>query len=265
MYIDKETKRGYNEYLNMNHNEGEQTFMDVGLLILEAGDHYGINEPEKEVAVHLIAGEVTIAFGDKEERINRPDPFDFAPYCLLLPRGIPAAITAHGASELYIQKTKNDRDYEPKLYTPQDIHTWARGVDELEGTMRRDVRTVFDYETRPDSHMVLGEVVNPGGKWSSYPPHHHPQPEVYFYYFEHPEGFGAAWNGDGKVYTTSHHGLLIINNDKSHQQVMAPGYPCMYIWGIRHLPDHPWEKTRIDDEEHLWLLEENPQYWKAKE
>ncbi len=49
MYIDKETKRGYNEYLNMNHNEGEQTFMDVGLLILEAGDHYGINEPEKRL------------------------------------------------------------------------------------------------------------------------------------------------------------------------------------------------------------------------
>jgi 5-deoxy-glucuronate isomerase len=39
----------------------------------------------------------------------------------------------------------------------------------------------------------------------------------------------------------------------------------MYIWGIRHLPGNPWEKTRIDDEEHTWLLADNPEYWKPGE
>ena len=30
-----------------------------------------------------------------------------------------------------------------------------------------------------------------------------------------------------------------------------------YAWGIRHLPGDPWKKTRIDDEEHLWLWKED--------
>ena len=50
--------------------------------------------------------------------------------------------------------------------------------------------------------MVLGEVVNLPGKWSSYPPHHHPQPECYFYRFDKPMGFGAGW-GNGEIYETS--------------------------------------------------------------
>ena len=45
--------------------------------------------------------------------------------------------------------------------------------------------------------------------------------------------------------------------DKMHSQVTAPGYSCCYAWGIRHLPGNPWDKTRIDDEEHLWLLEDD--------
>ncbi len=265
MYFDKKTVRGYNSYLKLDENNGENTFMDVGLLVLGTGDEYTIEEPDKETAVHLICGEAMIQFDDVEEKITRPNPFDYAPYCLLLPKGKQARLTGIASCEFFIQKTMIDHTYPVHLYKPEEIDTWARGVSELDGTMRRDVRTVFDYETRPDSNMVLGEVVNPGGIWSSYPPHHHPQPEVYFYYFQHPEGFGAGWNGGSKVYTVRHHGLLVINNDKSHQQVMAPGYPCMYIWGIRHLPGNPWEKTRIDDEEHTWLLADNPEYWKPGE
>jgi 5-deoxy-glucuronate isomerase len=57
--------------------------------------------------------------------------------------------------------------------------------------------------------MVLGEVVNLPGKWSSYPPHGHPQPEVYFYHFEKPQGFGAGWV-NGEVHELHHNGCAII-------------------------------------------------------
>ncbi len=49
---------------------------------------------------------------------------------------------------------------------------------------------MFDLDNAPQSNLVMGEVFNQPGRWSSYPPHHHPQPEVYYYQFEHPEGFG---------------------------------------------------------------------------
>ena len=55
-------------------------------------------------------------------------------------------------------------------------------------------------------NMVLGEVLNHPGKWSSYPPHHHPQPEVYFYRFDYPDGFGAGF-ANGEIYKTRHNGM----------------------------------------------------------
>ena len=62
--------------------------------------------------------------------------------------------------------------------------------------MVRTVRTVFDYENAPYSNMVNGEVINHQGSWSSYTPHSHPQPEVYYYRFQREEGFGACFIGD---------------------------------------------------------------------
>ena len=103
--------------------------------------------------------------------------------------------------------------------------------------------------------MVLGEVFNQPGRWSSYPPHHHPQPEVYFYRFDYPDGFGAGF-ANGEIYKTGHNGLSIINHG-FHSQVAAPGYALCYAWGIRHLDGDPWIKTRIDDPEHSWLWKED--------
>ena len=53
MYMDKEVKRGYNEYLRLDEGEGKDGMMDVALLVMEAGDTYTIEEADKEVACLL--------------------------------------------------------------------------------------------------------------------------------------------------------------------------------------------------------------------
>ncbi len=111
------------------------------------------------------------------------------------------------------------------------------------GCIKRDVRTCFDLDNAPYSNMVLGEVVNLPGKSSSYPSHHHPQPEVYFYRFDRPIGFGAGW-ANREIYETHHNGLAIIT-DKMHSKVTAPGYSCCYAWSIRHLPGNPWARPAL--------------------
>ena len=73
---------------------------------------------------------------------------------------------------------------------------------------------------------------------------------------EHESDINLISGANGEIYETHHNGLAIIT-DKMHSQVTAPGYSCCYAWGIRHLPGNPWDKTRIDDEEHLWLLEDD--------
>ena len=232
-------KAGYNAYIDAAADD-MGTQMDVGLLVLEPGDTYRIEEVEKECAVLLFSGDVTFGWNGEAVRGARPDCFRYEAYCLLAPRKTPITLTAHSHSELYIQKTLNDRDYTPVLYTPETVQTQHAGANgELMGCMRREIKTFFDYDNMPQSNMVLGEVLNFPGKWSSYPPHHHPQ------------GFGAGF-ANGEIYKTGHNGLAVITSG-FHSQTAAPGYAMCYAWGIRHLDGDPWKKTRIDDPEHEWL------------
>lgn len=246
-----ELKRGYNTYIDASADD-MGTQMDIGLLVMEPGDSFTIREPEKECAVLLFAGSVTYSWNGQILEADRPDCFYHEAYCLLAPRNTEIQLTAHAHSELYIQKTRNDRDYEPVMYTPDTVQVQHAGAaGELLGCMRREIKTFFDYENAPFSNMVLGEVLNFPGKWSSYPPHHHPQPEVYFYRFDYPEGFGVGFAND-EIYKTGHNGCAVINHG-FHSQAAAPGYAMCYAWGIRHLEGDPWQKTRIDDPEHAWL------------
>lgn len=255
-YFNRNTElaNGYNTYIDLERDDlGTQ--MDVGLLVLDAGESYTFNESEKEIAVLLFAGKVTLAWNGKTAECERPDCFHYEAYCLHAGCGTKIIVTAESHSELYIQKTLNSKPFEAVLYTPETVqvqHAGAKG--ELMGCMRREIKTFFDYENAPYSNMVLGEVLNFPGKWSSYPPHHHPQPEVYFYRFDYPHGFGAGF-ANGEIYQTGHNGLAVINHG-FHSQTAAPGYAMCYAWGIRHLDGDPWQKTRIDDPEHEWL-------WKA--
>ena len=254
-YFEKEAAPGYNPYIDAAVDDiGTQ--MDVGLLVLEAGQSFFAFESEKEVAVLLLSGQVTYRWDGHEVEADRPDCFRHEAYCLLAPRGTHIALTAKGHSELYIQKTVNPDHYEAVMYLPETVqvqHAGAKG--ELMGCMRREIKTFFDYDNAPFSKMVLGEVLNFPGKWSSYPPHHHPQPEVYFYRFDHPQGFGAGF-ANGEIYKTGHNGLSVITSG-FHSQAAAPGYAMCYVWGIRHLEGDPWKKTRIDDPEHAWLWKDD--------
>ena len=69
-------------------------------------------------------------------------------------------------------------------------------VGKFGNVAKRRVNTIFDHDISPESNMVLGEVLNDRGNWSGYLPHRHPQPETYFFKFDHPEGFGASFVGD---------------------------------------------------------------------
>ena len=252
-YLNKnaELKRGYNPYLDTAIDD-MGTQMDVGLLILEAGDTYTYQDEAKEAAILLFSGSVTFDWNGSTVRADRPDCFHHEGTCLLASCGTRVTLTALSHSELYLQATVNPEPYTPVLFTPDSVQVQHAGANgELMGCMRREIKTFFDYDNAPFSNMVLGEVLNFPGKWSSYPPHHHPQPEVYFYRFDYPDGFGAGF-ANGEIYKTGHNGLAVINHG-FHSQAAAPGYAMCYAWGIRHLDGDPWKKTRIDDEEHAWL------------
>lgn len=255
MYIKNSiTKTGLNPYLHIEKEKGRDVGMDVALLVLERGETYTECEAKKESAFLLFSGTADFCADDSEWRVHRDSEFTQEASCLHVCAGTHVVIRAHEHCEIYVQRVINETHFDTKCYLPEDVLVQRAGVTELQGTMRRNIKTIFDLENAPYSNMVLGEVLNFPGKWSSYPPHFHPQPEVYFYRFDKPQGFGVGF-ANGDVHQTGHNGLLVIEHG-FHSQAAAPGYGLCYVWGIRHLPEDPWAKTRIDEPEHLWMMQE---------
>ncbi len=229
--------------------------MDIKIKILNKGESVTICEEDNETAILLISGDVEFKFDGQTKSVKRENQFVDRASCVHFARKNEVTVTANEASKILIEQTDNENDFGCKWYGPEDLLLQEFGKDQWNGTAHRQVLTVFDYENAPYSNLVLGEVIHKPGCWSSYPPHYHPQPEVYYYEFDKPQGFGVGFNGDD-CYKVENQGVLCITPMKTHQQVAAAGYSMCYVWMIRHLDGDPWIKTRIDDPKHKWLLNE---------
>lgn len=230
--------------------------MTIRVKKFNIGEVFTVESDSLETACLILYGDADISWLDNTENMKRATPFVKEPYCLHVPKCIKIEIKANAPTEILIQQTDNDRDFEPVFYKPDMILYQEFGKGQWGGTGHRICSTVFDYDNAPYSNMVLGEVFNQPGKWSSYPPHHHPHPEVYYYQFDKPQGFGACFIGDN-CFKSTQGSASFITDGNDHQQVVAPGYEMCYIWMIRHIDGDPWYKTtRFYAEEHEWLTKE---------
>ena len=226
---------------------------DIYCMKMKAGDVRTFFSDRDEQAILLLEGDVVYGFDGYEERAVRNNVFDDGMYVLHISKDTKAVVTAKKDSELLIQVTDNDRVFPPKLYRPEDCSDVICGEGLCRGTCVRLVRTAFDHRNAPYSNMVMGEVISNQGGWTSYVPHWHPQPEVYYYRFDKPQGFGAGFAGS-EVFKVEDGSFLAIPGGVTHPQSSAPGYRMYYVWMIRHLPGDPWT-DRIEDPDHTWLYD----------
>ncbi len=249
-------KNGYNRIISESKKQENTTMMNFGILRFEKGQTYK-NSSEEERAFLLLKGQIKVFFDSEQETVSRNSYFDESPICLHVPKMTNVEIIANANAEIALISTKNEEFFLPKLY--ESVENEYRGKGTMQETATRIVRTIFDKSKSPNSKMVLGEVVNYPGKWSSYPPHHHPQPEIYHYRFLPENGFGFATLGDD-VYKVKNGDTVKILNDKVHPQVSAPGYAMYYIWIIRHLDGNPYIKP-VFEAEHTWVMEKDALIW----
>lgn len=225
--------------------------MNVTVYRMKAGEERAFLREKEEMAVLLVTGDVTFSWNGQTKTGHRDSFIEEGPYCLHTPKGVAVTVRANFDSEVLVQTTENLRNFDPVFYRPEDCRDDIFGLDVFDNKMKRTVRTVFDYKNAPYSNMVNGEVINHQGGWSSYPPHHHPQPEVYYYRYERPEGFGACFLGD-EVYKIKDGSCACIPGGVTHPQVTAPAFPMYYCWMIRHLEGNPWT-DRIVDPRYTWI------------
>lgn len=227
--------------------------MNISVLQMKSGDIKHLCNNTEETAILLLKGTLCYQWQGKTETVKRADCFQELGYCLHVPKGVCVQLTAEADCEVLLQATANDKDFEPVFYRPEDCRDETFGEGVLDNTAVRKVRTFFDYDNAPYSNMVLGEIVSNPGSWSSYLPHSHRQPEVYYYRFDHPNGFGACFIGED-VFKATDGSFCAIPGGMMHPQVTAPGYRMFYVWMIRHLDGDPWT-DRVLDPKHVWLLE----------
>ena len=225
--------------------------MNITVYRMKAGEERAVLREKEEMAVLLVTGDVTFSWNGQTKTGHRDSFIEEGPYCLHTPKGVAVTVRANFDSEVLVQTTENLRNFDPVFYRPEDCRDDIFGLDVFDNKMKRTVRTVFDYKNSPYSNMVNGEVINHQGGWSSYTPHHHPQPEVYYYRYERPEGFGACFLGD-EVYKIKDGSCACIPGGVTHPQVTAPAFPMYYCWMIRHLEGNPWT-DRIVDPRYTWI------------
>lgn len=224
--------------------------MDFGLIRLRAGQRFDWRQGE-EVAILLIEGDVEFFSKEIRGEGKRYSLVDENPTVFHIPNNLDFSFVAREMSELAFISVENDMTFPPEIIQPEQVKIEHRGKGILDDSSYRIVRTAFDYYSCPKSMLVLGEVLAPQGRWSSYPPHHHPQPEIYHYRFPDKRGYGHAEVGED-VYKVRDKDTIIIPPNKDHSQVSAPGYVMWYLWVIRHLPGCPYIEPEFT-QEHAWI------------
>lgn len=247
--------------LTEQHGVHSEMMMDISVYVFSAGEEKTFHDAENESAFLLLGGKITIEWSGNRKEASRGSLFDEMPVCLHVPAGEKVTVTAHTEGEVLIQKTVNPARFEPVYYPKEAIKNVFLGADNMQGCAKRILRDIFNYGNAPYSNMVLGEDIHFPGRWSSYPPHHHPQPEVYYYRFDKPQGFGISIIGDGATVIMDNH-ISAIPGGNCHPQAAAPGYAMYYVWMIRHLDGDPWT-SRIDDPEHTWLHDKDAIIWEG--
>jgi 5-deoxy-glucuronate isomerase len=217
----------------------------------------------RETAWLLLSGELKLQVAGHEATFVRRSVFDDAPSAIHVSAGASVWLKALDAVELLQCETANATPFSAALYPAEKVKDEHRGKGRVHDAAYRFVRTVFDGSNAPkEAQLVLGEVVNFPGRWSSYPPHHHPQPELYHYRFSDPRGYGHAEVGED-VLKVRHCDTLRILKGVDHPQCAAPGYAMYYAWVIRHLPGAPYVGPEFNPE-HTWTMDEGASAWWPK-
>jgi 5-deoxy-glucuronate isomerase len=250
--------RGYTAICAIGRKHREMG-MDFGILRLATGEKHRLG-PGRERALTLLGGAAAWAWDGRSENVARSSVFDESPWVLHVPAGVPVTVSAReGGAEIAVAAADNGRGFDPRLYTPAECRSEERGKGTMRETSTRIVRTVFDDSNAPYANLVVGEAVSFPGKWSSYPPHHHPQPEVYHYRTLPEHGFGLSMLGDDAC-QVRHLDTLLIPPGLDHPQVAAPGYALYYLWVIRHLDGERYVTPEFT-KEHAWVMDPGARIW----
>jgi 5-deoxy-glucuronate isomerase len=240
--------------------------ISLDVLQLAAGETLNPDSPFETAYLLMsgkVQGQVYSLSGPQSFLFERHSLFDESSSCLHVSAGTTVELQALADCEFTVYYCANNRPFPARVFQPEDVANEPRGKGQVGDRCLRYVRTIFDGSNSPAAaELVLGEVITFPGGWSSYPPHHHAQPEIYHYRFTEPQGYGHAELGE-TVLKVRQFDTVKIMHQLDHAQCAAPGYGMYYSWVIRHLPELPYTVPEFT-EEHRWIMQAGAEYWSPK-
>lgn len=245
-----------------HEDDADQMPISLDVLKLAAGETLTL-VADYETAWLLMDGKVSGSASGQDFSFERHSLFDESSSCVHVSAGTAIKIRAASDAEFTVYYCNNHKPFAARIFQPADVANEPRGKGQVGDRCLRYVRTIFDGTNSPDNaELVLGEVITFQGGWSSYPPHHHAQPEIYHYRFTEPQGYGHGELGE-TVLKVRQYDTVKIMDQVDHAQCAAPGYGMYYSWVIRHLPDLPYTVPEFT-EEHRWTMQPNAEFWNPK-
>ncbi len=228
---------------------------------LAAGETVELDGSDEAVAV-VLSGSVDAWAGDAAlgQAGGRSDPFAEPGHAVYAPPGAPLRLVATDDAVVALATAPpgDDAPGEARIIGPGDQKIATVG----EGTWERSVRTMLGPDDTA-SRLLVGETLNPPGKWSSYPPHKHDRheppeevrlEEVYLFRVQPEAGFGVQvlYEPGSEDTRMVRDGDVAVIRSGYHPVVGAPGYTLYYLWVMagEGRAMAPWF-----DPEHVWVQE----------
>jgi len=241
-------------------------FSGIKIVELAAGARQELSTGADEALVLPLAGGCTVeTTGTSYALAGRPDVFSAISDYLYLPLGTTAVLTSAGGGRFAIPTARATRRLDVSYRPATEVIVTLRGT----GSCSRQVNNYALGNDLDTDHLLVCEVLTPGGNWSSYPPHKH---DVHtdvereleeIYYFDvrsGPDGPGFAFH---RTYGTAARpidisaevraGDVVLTPHGYHGPSMAaPGYDLYYL-NVMAGPaaDGAWLMT--DDPAHHWI------------
>jgi 5-deoxy-glucuronate isomerase len=212
---------------------------------LRKGETWARSTAGREMAIVLLGGVAAVksSRGEWPSIGRRENVFAGMPWALYLPRQTDFTLTAVSEElEFAACSVDTDKDFQPKLITPNDSQIEIRGGHNA----TRQINSILPPGFACDK-IVAVEVYTPSGNWSSYPPHKHDKhipdghggvneadlEEIYFYKFRQPDGFAfqRVYTDDRKLdeAIVAQDNDVVLVPEGYHPVATAYGYDCYYL------------------------------------
>lgn len=243
------------------------SFCGIRVVQLAAGEEVSIATGEDELLVLPLAGGCEVSVdGETFTLAGRPDQWSAVTDYLYVPREADITIRSAGGGRFALPSSRCTRRLDVTYCGRDQVETQLRGA----GPCSRQVNNYALGNPLETDHLLVTEVLTPGGNWSSYPPHKHDEHNdnerelEEIYYFEVRQGpDGSEGFALQRVYPSPGHPIDVCCEIRDRDVVVmpygyhgpsaaAPGYDLYYL-NVMAGPaeDATWLMT--DDPAHTWV------------